>query len=113
MLRRCWTAQTQSNGLISLEIASGRVARSSTTMPFSQLSLRLKNSRGTETLTTNHAHARLLVWFSCVVVFVSAGASTSAQTRFAAMGGEGLPSWVNEVGARLEPQSARIFSVNA
>src|SRR5262245_28986086 len=109
MLCRCWTAETQSNGLISLEIASGRVARSSTTMPFSQLSLRLKNSRGTETLTTNHAHARLLVWFSCAVVFVSA-ISSSAQTRFAAMGGEGLPSWVNEVGARLEPQGARIFS---
>ena len=52
-----------------------------------------------------------LIWLSCAILWVGVDSSLRAQARFTT-GGDGLPAWVSEVGARREPASTRIFSAN-
>jgi len=52
------------------------------------------------------------IWLSCAVCGVGLVISVSAQARFTT-GGDGLPAWVSQVGARREPMGTRIFSANA
>jgi hypothetical protein len=58
-----------------------------------------------------HSRTRTLIWLYFAVLFVSATPLASAQATFA-QSGDGLPAWVNEVGARREPRGSRIFSAN-
>jgi polygalacturonase len=53
-----------------------------------------------------------LIWLHSVVLGVGIGARTQAQARFSA-NTDGLPAWVNEVGARREPRAAQTFAANA
>ena len=52
-----------------------------------------------------------LILFSCALVsrVVDASASPRASVNTSE---DGLPAWVNEVGARREPQATRLFVVN-
>jgi polygalacturonase len=52
-----------------------------------------------------------LIWFFCAVLFAGVDASVPAQARFT-QGGDGLPEWTSDVGARREPKGTRIFSAN-
>ena len=52
-----------------------------------------------------------LIYFSCAVLCAGVGTPVSAQARFTT-GGDGLPAWVSDVGARREPKGTGIFSAN-
>lgn len=111
MSRKCWKREIQLTCLIHLRCLW--TSRSLFDYYAVLATVSLKNSRGTETLRNSRTHARLLVCFCCALVCVGTDTSARAQTRFMSSGVDGLPSWINEVGARREPQGTRIFSANA
>ena len=57
-------------------------------------------------------YASSCVLLSSILCGFGIAVSAPAQARFIA-GGDGLPAWVNEVGARHEPMGTRIFLANA
>lgn len=53
-----------------------------------------------------------MIWGCCVLLSLSIVREARAQTK-ALPNQESLPSWVNETGSRVEPESRRIFTANS